>query len=164
MAGGSRTVLLSRWRTGGATSFAAARDFLRHTPKQSPAEAWQQSLAAVRESTLDPQREPRLRRLPAGETVKADHPFFWAGYLLVDPGQVAEAEEDEADAEPPAAAAEKQPPDAGKPAATAEASEPGAKPAAASPQAQPAGPASDPPPKLDLDLPEDLEIPDAGGA
>jgi hypothetical protein len=34
---------------------------------------------------LDAQNEPRLKGLEnTGEALTADHPFFWAGYLLVD--------------------------------------------------------------------------------
>jgi hypothetical protein len=31
--------------------------------------------------------EPRIKRSPIDETPKAEHPFFWAGYLLIDTGQ-----------------------------------------------------------------------------
>ena len=44
-------------------------------------------MLARAESQLDSSREPRLQRV--GESVDmptADHPFFWAGYLLVDTG------------------------------------------------------------------------------
>jgi len=88
LASGSRTVLLSRWRTGGASSVTAMSEFLRDSTKLEPADAWQKSLTNVRQSTLDAEREPRLRRMPTGESLKAEHPFFWAGYLLVDPGRV----------------------------------------------------------------------------
>ncbi|HEY2147335.1 MAG TPA: hypothetical protein VGH32_05325, partial [Pirellulales bacterium] len=30
--------------------------------------------------------EPRVRKTSGGESITAHHPFFWAGYLLVDTG------------------------------------------------------------------------------
>jgi hypothetical protein len=85
MASGSRTVLLSRWRTGGQTSYDLVREFVQELPHTSPASAWQRSVQLVTATPLDRGREPRLRAT-AEETVGADHPFFWAGYLLVDTG------------------------------------------------------------------------------
>jgi hypothetical protein len=35
---------------------------------------------------LDPTAEPRLKANPAADGLKGDHPFFWAGYLLIDTG------------------------------------------------------------------------------
>jgi CHAT domain-containing protein len=173
LASGSRTVLLSRWRTGGTTSVAATSDFLAELSTLGPAEAWQKSLAAVRESPLDAAREPRLRRLPAGETLKANHPFFWAGYILVDPGSVHEDGEPDDGAAPPQPAVPPavKPADAGK---AEDAAQPADDPKGdngADGKAQPAGTpatkttapaadgdapdADDPPPKLQLDLPEE---------
>jgi hypothetical protein len=41
-------------------------------------------LAADR--VLDPAAEPRFKPSAAADGLKADHPFFWAGYLLIDTG------------------------------------------------------------------------------
>ena len=35
---------------------------------------------------LDPSQEGRLKSSHVGDGLKADHPFFWSGYLLVDTG------------------------------------------------------------------------------
>jgi tetratricopeptide (TPR) repeat protein len=85
MASGSRTVMLSRWRTGGQTSYDLIREFVQELPHTSPASAWQRSVQLVTATPLDTGREPRLRAT-AEDGVKANHPFFWAGYLLVDTG------------------------------------------------------------------------------
>jgi hypothetical protein len=63
------------------------REFVQEL-QQSPADlAWQRSVMLARETPLDPAQEPRLKRLAEGtEPPGADHPFFWAGYLLVDTG------------------------------------------------------------------------------
>jgi len=38
---------------------------------------------------LDVDAEPRIRRTLTDESPRANHPFFWSGYLLVDPGNAA---------------------------------------------------------------------------
>lgn len=89
MASGSQTILISRWRTGGQTSFDLVREFAQELPHISPAEAWQRAVQVAENTPLEPDREPRLKKVPAaGESLKADHPFFWAGYMLVDSGVV----------------------------------------------------------------------------
>jgi CHAT domain-containing protein len=84
MASGSRTVLLSRWRTGGQTSFDLVREFVQEIPHTSPAEAWQRSVLLAMDSRLSFDSTPRLKHGPTDEAPKASHPFFWAGYMLVD--------------------------------------------------------------------------------
>ena len=44
MATGARTVLLSRWRTAGQTSFDLVREFAQELPNVPAAEAWQRSV------------------------------------------------------------------------------------------------------------------------
>ncbi|HTN74379.1 MAG TPA: CHAT domain-containing protein [Pirellulaceae bacterium] len=85
MASGTRTVLLSRWRTGGQTGYDLTREFVQELPHTSAANAWQRSVQLITSAPLDISREPRLRA-GSDESLTADHPFFWAGYLLVDTG------------------------------------------------------------------------------
>ncbi len=87
MASGARTVLVSRWRTGGQMNLQLVREFVQEL-EHSPADvAWQRSVMLARETPLDATQEPRLKRLAEGlEPPGADHPFFWAGYMLVDTG------------------------------------------------------------------------------
>ena len=42
---------------------------------------------------LDPEQEPRVDGQDTELRATADHPFFWAGYLLVDTGDAAAGEE-----------------------------------------------------------------------
>jgi len=85
MADGARTILLTRWRTGGRTNFELVREFARELPNAPANEAWQRACLLARETPLEPAREPRLKRSDeTGEQPTADHPFFWGGYLLVD--------------------------------------------------------------------------------
>ena len=95
MTTGARTVLLSRWRTGGQTNLQLVREFVQELPHMPPAEAWQRSVFLAREAPLDANREPRLKRPEDIDQVQlADHPFFWAGYLLIDSGRDPGLEED----------------------------------------------------------------------
>jgi CHAT domain-containing protein len=93
MANGARTVLLSRWRTGGQTSFDLVREFTQELTRTSPADAWQRAVLLTISSRLNLEAEPRLKRAVADETPTAGHPFFWAGYMLVDCGTAPEQPE-----------------------------------------------------------------------
>jgi CHAT domain len=84
MAGGARTVLVSRWRTGGRTNLDLTREFTRELPQRPAVEAWQRACLLAREAPLNATVEPRLRTIDSGAQQTASHPFFWAGYLLVD--------------------------------------------------------------------------------
>jgi hypothetical protein len=95
MSSGSRTLLLSRWRTGGQTGFDLVREFAQELPRTSPAKAWQRSVFLAAGSRVDPAAEPRVRNSVTENPPKANHPFFWASYLLVDPGTVAQKAEPE---------------------------------------------------------------------
>jgi CHAT domain-containing protein len=87
MAGGTRTILLSRWRTGGQTSCDLVREFLQELPHTSPADAWQRAVMLQRDERIVVEAEPRVRKAAGEEAPKAEHPFFWAGYMLFDGGQ-----------------------------------------------------------------------------
>lgn len=104
MASGVRTVLISRWRTGGQTSYDLVREFAQELPHESPAEAWQRSVLLAQDTPLDPEREPRVKRFSAAssEPPKARHPFFWSGYILADMGPAIAAEAPQPAAQPPA--------------------------------------------------------------
>jgi hypothetical protein len=87
MASGARTVLISRWRTGGQMNLQLVREFIQELEHSPADQAWQRSVLLAWETPLDAAQEPRLKRLDDGaEPPGADHPFFWAGYLLVDTG------------------------------------------------------------------------------
>lgn len=88
MASGSRTILLSRWRVGGQTTVDLMREFVQELPHQAAAFAWQRSVRLASERLLDPAVEGRLKTPGGLTTLKADHPFFWSGYLLVDTGVI----------------------------------------------------------------------------
>jgi hypothetical protein len=86
MGSGCRTILLSRWRVGGQSTIDLLREFIQELPHESAASAWRRSVQLASDRLLDPSQEGRLRPSPVAEGLKADHPFFWSGYLLVDTG------------------------------------------------------------------------------
>jgi hypothetical protein len=94
MSTGTRTVLISRWRSGGQTALDLVREFAQELPHTTPADAWQRAVQVVSNSPLNIEAEPRLKK-SSGEhsdgdsPQRATHPFFWAGYLLADSGRPA---------------------------------------------------------------------------
>ena len=88
MSAGSQTILISRWRTGGQTAYDLTREFTQELPHRSASAAWQRSVQLMMRSPLDPEQEPRVEEGDEELSSTADHPFFWAGYLLVDTGDV----------------------------------------------------------------------------
>jgi hypothetical protein len=109
MASGARTVLLSRWRTGGRTNLELVREYVRELPQVSATDAWQRACLLARESPLDTQNEPRLKGLEeTSEPPTANHPFFWAGYLLVDTSPRPEEMEPADDVETKAASSQEE--------------------------------------------------------
>jgi hypothetical protein len=101
MASGSRTVLLSRWRVGGQTTANLMGEFVQELPHEPAAAAWRRSVQLSFANLIDPEAEGRLKTGPAADGLKADHPFFWSGYLLADTG-LAPAKEAKAEAAPAA--------------------------------------------------------------
>ena len=91
LAAGARTAVISRWRTGGYTTAELMREFVRDCvgPGEAgdgPAESWRRAVDLVSPEPLRMPYEPRLKL--AGNNVLEDarHPFFWAGYMLIDTG------------------------------------------------------------------------------
>jgi hypothetical protein len=93
MSTGTRTILLSRWRTAGQSSYDLVREFAQELPHTSPADAWQRAVMLESATQLNLEAEPRIKHAPTDETPKANHPFFWAGYMLIDSSQVSQKPE-----------------------------------------------------------------------
>jgi CHAT domain-containing protein len=101
MSTGAQTVLLSSWRVGGEATFELTREFLQELPYTAASAAWQRSVKLAMELPLEPAKQPRVKA--SGEEdleLSAAHPFFWAGYLLMDSGAPAPAEVEQASASP----------------------------------------------------------------
>ncbi len=113
MSSGARTILLSRWRTGGRSSYELVREFAQELPHTSPADAYQRAVFLTAGSRVELDAEPRVRRAAqTDELPQANHPFFWAAFMLVDAGATVEAQQ-----APGMAPAEAEAPPAGPPAA-----------------------------------------------
>lgn len=136
MATGAKTLLISRWRTGGQTTLELVREFAQELPHTSASDAWQRAVLVVADSRVDPAAEPRIQRTTDENLPKATHPFFWAGYMLVDRGVAPEPPDDQAKPDQPALKL--------KPAVqqdkAAGADKPAVLPPAAQPQEQPEAP------------------------
>ncbi|HEX5500200.1 MAG TPA: hypothetical protein VFX03_13270, partial [Thermomicrobiales bacterium] len=101
MATGARTVLISRWRTGGQTSYDLVREFVQELPETTASNAWQRSIELVSRQPLERSAEPRFKGDSQHAPPLAENPFFWAGYLLVDTGSAPRlSDEPEPDALP----------------------------------------------------------------
>lgn len=86
MANGARTVMLSRWRVGGAAAYDLTREFALELPHTSAAAAWQRCVHLAMQTPLDAAREPRLKMSVDDGMMTAEHPFFWSGYMVADAG------------------------------------------------------------------------------
>ncbi|MFP6751556.1 MAG: CHAT domain-containing protein [Pirellulaceae bacterium] len=90
MASGARTVVLSRWRPGGKTSHDLMRKLAAQLPEKAADTAWQQVVMEMRQELVDTDLEPRISGT-ANDRLLANHPWFWAGYIVADtkltPGQ-----------------------------------------------------------------------------
>jgi hypothetical protein len=101
MSCGARTVLVSRWRTGGQSSVDLVGEFVQELPHTTPPDAWQRAVMVVADSRLSLEAEPRVKKSANDEAPKGNHPFFWAGYMLADSGTPpTKSEKAEPEAEP----------------------------------------------------------------
>lgn len=93
MSMGSRTILLSRWRTAGRSAYDLVGAFLDELTRSSAAEAWRNAILEVGAGELNLAEEPRIREAKNTEPVSATHPFFWSGTILIDRGDRAEVKQ-----------------------------------------------------------------------
>jgi hypothetical protein len=85
LASGVRSVFISRWRVGGENSLALSQQFLLDARKTSDVEGMQTSRSAMQNSDLNLANEARIKPSKQNpDTFKAEHPFFWAGNMLID--------------------------------------------------------------------------------
>ncbi len=88
MSTGTRTILLSRWRVGGQSTYDLTREFAQELPHSTAAAAWQRSIRLLRQTNIDATREYRVH-LNTDDDLLAKHPFFWSSYLLIDTARTA---------------------------------------------------------------------------
>lgn len=93
-ANGANTVLISRWNTGGQTNFNLIGEFLKNYKQYPATQAWREAVLKVANESLSFEEEPRLKAAREEEPLKANHPFFWSGFILVDRGELPSEDED----------------------------------------------------------------------
>ena len=94
LAAGARSSVVSRWRTGGKLAVDLVEEFIRdvsaipadEAAPPSVVESWHRAVELVGAEQPDPAREPRLKQSPGAVLADARHPFFWAGYAVIDCG------------------------------------------------------------------------------
>ena len=84
MASGTRSILISRWRMGGANSLALSRNYSTRRPKMGGSKALRESIKLSRGLALNYENEPRLRTKKNDEALKAEHPAFWAANMFLE--------------------------------------------------------------------------------
>ncbi|MDR2346089.1 MAG: CHAT domain-containing protein [Planctomycetaceae bacterium] len=90
---GAKTILLSRWRTGGRSAFDLVGEFMKAYPETSAATAWRQAVLNVSIKPIVPEQEPRIKiNNQKDEIPLATHPFFWSSFILIDRGETTENE------------------------------------------------------------------------
>jgi CHAT domain len=87
---GTRMTLISRWPVGGRSTQVALSRFLQELNRESPAAAWQRTVAALWADEFLIADEPGL--LPSGKEtaalVSGLHPKLWSGYMVVGDSQL----------------------------------------------------------------------------
>ncbi len=108
VATGTETAVISRWNVGGRTAIDLGIEFIkdrqRETLRDTPlpaAVSWQRAVDLITAEKPDFEREPRIKITNSVIPQNAKHPFFWAGYTLIDCGVLhASANTTEGQAEP----------------------------------------------------------------
>ena len=60
------------------------REFARLQPTERGVVALRKAVDAARELEVNLENEPRLKSGKSAEALKADHPFFWSGHMLLE--------------------------------------------------------------------------------
>ena len=83
---GTKEVLVSRWAVGGESTAIALREMIGAEAERSLAETWQEAREVIRQSDLNPEKEPLLTKAEHSlKGLTGKEPLFWAGYLLSAP-------------------------------------------------------------------------------
>ena len=69
---------------GGENSLTQTRDYATRLHDQRPLDAWTDSVKDSKQQELNLEQEPRIKPEKLDQPILADHPFFWAGMMLVE--------------------------------------------------------------------------------
>ncbi len=94
-ANGARTVLISRWRPGGTSSYDFVEAFLKNYAQFPAAESWRKAVLSAAGKSITFDEEPRVKADKDEKPMRANHPFFWGAFLLADRGEILVQEEAE---------------------------------------------------------------------
>jgi len=93
VATGTDTAIISRWNVGGRTAIDLGIEFIKDRQRETlsntslpAAVSWQRAVDIVTEEQPEFDREPRIKITNSVIPQNAKHPFFWAGYTLIDCG------------------------------------------------------------------------------
>ncbi len=82
---GVSQLILSRWPVGGESTAGLLKEYVQELPFSGVEDAWRRAIAVLRETELDPEREPLLSADDAKrKSLTGNPPLFWAGYMLFD--------------------------------------------------------------------------------
>jgi hypothetical protein len=85
MASGTRTIMLPRWPTGGATALGLTRLYSEHlSQKMSGPKAIRKAMIEARDLNFDITKEPQIKDAKDPGVISLEHPFFWASFFVVD--------------------------------------------------------------------------------
>ncbi len=87
MAAGCQSIVLPRWRCGGHLAYDLQIELVKHVKDQPTAVAMQKAIAAIRQTPVDLKRQTRIRSGRDEGPATADHPFLWAGQMVIDRGR-----------------------------------------------------------------------------
>jgi len=86
MAAGCQSMVLPRWRSGGHVPYDLTVALTKRLQEHMPSVALREAIQEIRQTPLDPTRQTRVRSGRGEAPPTADHPFFWAGQMLIDRG------------------------------------------------------------------------------
>lgn len=86
MAAGCQSMVLPRWRAGGHVPYDLPAAVLKRMSESTTAVAMREAILEIRKAPLDVARQTRLRNARGEAPTTADHPFWWAGQMVIDRG------------------------------------------------------------------------------
>ncbi len=83
-AAGAQSVLVGRWPAGAFPATELAREFVQELDELGPEAAWQRSVELLWQTEIDHMLDPTIVVDKELASLPGEHPYFWAGYLLMD--------------------------------------------------------------------------------
>ncbi len=83
-AAGAQSVLVGRWPAGAFPATELAREFVQELDELGPEAAWQRSVELLWQTEIDHMLDPTIVVDKELTSLPGEHPYFWAGYLLMD--------------------------------------------------------------------------------